>query len=77
MASLWWLSYVDEKSGNFNGAVAVEAGSFIEACIISRVLKISPGGQVAGVPIPPECLHMVPETHRNRLLNKAEAESIK
>ena len=37
---------------------------------LSNILKISPGGQVMGVPIPPG--KEPPEGYRHRLLSKAE-----
>lgn len=71
----WYLSYADEKG--FRGVVVIEAHGFTEACLLSARRHLSPGGEVVGVDLlgAPED-KMPPMTHRNRLLSRADLESI-
>jgi len=64
----WYLSYAGE--GGFRGGAVIEARGFTGAAYSANILKISPGGQVMGVPIPPG--KEPPEGYRHRLLSKAE-----
>ena len=48
----WYLSYADEAS--FNGGVVVRAYGLVHACQRARDLQINPGGQIHGVPCPPD-----------------------
>lgn len=65
----WYLSYADEE---FRGGIIVEAPGFASAVMTARLLGISPGGSVRGLPIPPDEIPL--ESYRNRLLTKAELE---
>lgn len=70
----YWLSYAQEK---FNGVLIVKGDSFLDAAIEAHRLGLSPGGQVAGIPIPLDKLDNFPAEFRNRLLTKEEAKSFK
>lgn len=49
-ATWWWLSYADDDG--FRGGAFVQAHSFEAACVESKRLGISPGGQVHGTETP-------------------------
>ena len=70
MIPLWWLSYADDSG--FKGAVMVEANNLVSACIASRIMHLSPGGQVRGVEFPGDAATMVPDHWKNRLLSKED-----
>jgi len=68
----WYLSYAGEEG--FRGGAIIAARGFTGAAYAANVLKISPGGQVMGHPIPPE---KVPgEEYQHRLLTKRELTEI-
>lgn len=50
--SLWWLSYAGEEGSR--GVVVVEGEDFFSAVERSKVLGLSPGGQVRGFVVPAE-----------------------
>lgn len=64
----WYLSYADEEK--FRGGVIIAAHGFTGAAYMANILKFSPGGQVTGLPIPPE--ELPAQKYRNRLLTLAE-----
>jgi hypothetical protein len=64
----WYLSYADEDQ--FRGGVIVRAFGFVHACQRARDLQINPGGQIQGVPCPPE--QVPPPKYQDRLLSLAE-----
>jgi hypothetical protein len=67
--SWWYLSYAGEEG--FRGGAIIQAKGFTGACYIAgSILKISPGGEVMGLKIPPDKLPDTP--YRHRLLTKAE-----
>jgi len=68
----WYLSYADEKG--FRGGVIIEARGFTGAAYLSNLMKYSPGGEVTGLPIPPDKLPA--ESHRNRLLTLDELREV-
>jgi len=68
----WYLSYAGE--GGFRGGAVIEARGFTGAAYVANILKISPGGQVMGAPIPSD---QVPgEEYRHRLLTKDELNKV-
>lgn len=54
----------------FRGAAIVKGNNVVQAASCAGLLGISPGGQVAGLDIPLDILATIPESHRNRLLDK-------
>ena len=46
--TFFWLSYVDDDKDEFRGGVNIQAPDFITACMESRRLNLSPGGQCKG-----------------------------
>lgn len=48
----WYLSFADAHGSN--GNVLVEARGFTSAIAMCSILKINPGGEAMGVPIPPD-----------------------
>lgn len=70
--SYWWLSFADK---GFMGACIVAADDFLSAVSVSHALKINPGGQVAGVPVP-DGYPLRPD-EIGRLFNREEAEAFK
>lgn len=48
--TFWYLSYSGESV--FNGGVIVRAFGFVHACQRARDLRINPGGEIMGLPIP-------------------------
>lgn len=48
----WYLSYAGPTK--FNGGVIVRAFGFVHACQRARDLHINPGGEIHGIPCPPE-----------------------
>jgi hypothetical protein len=66
----FWLSFTDETG--FLGVVIVDSDTFINAVKKTHQLAINPGGQVAWGD-PPEGVF---EVDKNRLLSRAEAESL-
>lgn len=72
MKKTWWyLSFADEK---FNGGCIVEASGMIDAVKEAHRLKINPGGQVAGHPIPRNAVY--DSKYRNRLLSKEDLQEM-
>ena len=69
-ASLWWLSYADEKG--FRGVVITRAGGFLLATAQANLLGVSPGGQVQGFELPPEAEEEIKITDLDRLLSEEE-----
>jgi hypothetical protein len=81
----WWMSFCDpakapprrkQRPGgpSFLGVVIVQAPSLEDAITWSHLLGVNPGGQIEIVgPIP---AGMIGAEWHNRLLNRAEAESI-
>lgn len=47
---LWWLSFADDDG--FRGAALVFADSLVNAIREAHVLRINPGGEVMGIPVP-------------------------
>jgi len=64
----WYLSYADEKG--FRGGVIMSAHGFTSAVYVASTLKISPGGEVQGIRIPPE--ELPAESYHYRLLTLEE-----
>lgn len=67
----WYLSFADEK---FNGACIVEGTDFLDAVQEAHRLKINPGGQVVGNPIPEDAEY--DPKYRNRLLSKEDLQEM-
>ncbi len=67
---LWYLSFVDEKTGKFLGVIVTPAENFIKALIKSYKFG-NPGGQILAEPI----LDTFPLELRNRLLSREELEN--
>lgn len=73
----WWLSFTDAdlpEGSQFLGVAVVEARGLAWAITVAHGLGINPGGDVMAIEIPDE--HVPPESFRNRLLDRAEAESL-
>lgn len=68
----WYLSFV--KDGAFAGGCVVEAVDMGEAVKRAWTLKINPGGEVMGIPVPEAALPQ--PNDRDRLLTKDEIKSI-
>lgn len=71
----YWLSFADPdlpEGTQFLGAVIVYASDFITAIKVSHHLKINPGGEVQGMPIPVE--KKIPSKWIECLLSKEECE---
>lgn len=68
----WWLSYAGEEG--FRGGVLIQAPDFLSACLLSKQLGLSPGGQVCGDEMPAErAKEMMAETGiRERVLLRKE-----
>jgi len=71
MKTWWYLSFADEA---FNGACIVEADGMVEAVKEAHRLRINPGGQVRGNPIPEDAVY--DPAYRNRLLNKDDLQEM-
>lgn len=67
----WYLSFAGDT---FLGACIVEAKGFIDAVTESHRLKISPGGQVRGHPVPEDVV--LEPRWCNRLLTKADLQEM-
>ena len=67
----WYLSYADE---DFLGGLVIEAHGPTEAVYLSHHRGINPGGEVLIIPIPSD--NLPPDEYRNRLLTKAELDTI-
>jgi hypothetical protein len=67
--AFWYLSYAGEK---FHGGVIVRAYGFIHACRRARDLQINPGGEIQGIPVPPD--HVPPPQYLDKCLTLAELE---
>ena len=70
----YWLSFVDEDTGEFLGVVIIAGNSLESALRASWRLKLNPGGEALGYPIPDQ--FVPPAKHRNRLLEKHEAKEL-
>jgi hypothetical protein len=71
MPGWWYLSFAGGDTGWCGGVIVLGHG-FASAVLEAHLLKLSPGGQVTGHPVPKD---LVPAPKfRNRLLTKAELE---
>jgi hypothetical protein len=70
LTGFWYLSFASPTK--FNGGVIVRAFGFVHACQRARDLQINPGGEVRGVPCPPQ--QVPPPKYLDRLLSRAELE---
>jgi hypothetical protein len=68
---LWWLSYANDEG--FRGVVITYASDFLSACMKSKMLGVSPGGQVRGFELPPEAESEIAAQDLDRCLNQEEA----
>lgn len=68
---LWWLSFA---SGRFLGVAIVRADSLASAVAKTHALRINPGGDVLGMPMPREEAKLVRPEDIGRLLSKKETE---
>lgn len=78
-SKLFWLSFADPgkpKGAQFLGVAVLSADSFADAISRAHALRINPGGEVQGFEIPPEGWDKIPANMRDRLLTRAEAESL-
>ena len=63
--AVWYLSFADDDSGGFLGAVIIKARSFLEAVDKTHMLGINPGGEVVGgelrdgLEIAPRCMNVL------------------
>jgi hypothetical protein len=67
---LWWLSYANDEG--FRGVVITYSSDFLTACMRSRMLGVSPGGQVRGFELPPEAESEIAAQDLDRCLNQEE-----
>lgn len=70
-----WLSFADgalPEGTQFLGVVIVRAPNFIMAVQLAHLMKINPGGEVKGLPIPNDM--KIHPTWVNVLLTRAECE---
>lgn len=67
----WYLSFADEK---FKGACIVEATDLIDAVKEAHRLRVNPGGEVLGHPIPENAIY--DSKYRNRLLSKTDLQEM-
>lgn len=68
----FWLSFV--RDGKFRGALIIHADDFTEALTRSHLMKLNPGGEVAGKFIPARWAADIPEHWKNRLLSRTDIE---
>jgi hypothetical protein len=74
--SFMWLSFADEETGKFNGAVITQGEDIIEAIKRAHMLGINPGGQVLGHKIPQEAMKHIKYSQINCVLNKSAAQEL-
>lgn len=74
MVSWWWLSFASET--DCLGVVIIQAPTFLLAAATAGLWRINPGGECVGFPVPEDLDKLIPATHRNRLLTKAEAQEL-
>lgn len=70
----WWLSFASEDG--FLGVCIVQGGGMMAAHMQACMLGCNPGGQIVGFEAPPAALAKIPDSMRNRLLTREEAESL-
>lgn len=71
--SLWWLSFCDTdkpEGSQFLGVAIVRANGIATAITMTHMLKINPGGSVAGWGVPDDI--SIPDELQNRLVQKDE-----
>ena len=76
---LWWLSFCDgdrPEGQQFLGVSVVDGFNLASAAANAHRLGCNPGGEVMGIEAPEDMIHMVPESYRNRLLTRSEAEEL-
>lgn len=66
---LWYLSFARET---FRGACVIEADSVVAAVKRAHALGINPGGNVLGLPVPPDDAHRLPV---GKLLSRADLDA--
>ena len=72
---IWWLSFCDDslpQGSQFIGVCIVAGKDFLNAVKNTHLLKINPGGEVAGVEIPEKFIHAI-SPYKNKLLSVAES----
>lgn len=70
---LWWLSFSDEQA--CLGVAIVDGDDVVEATMRAHMLGINPGGQVLGIPVPPDdpdAVASVEQYGTDRLISVAE-----
>lgn len=78
-AGWYWLSYCDPskpRGKQFLGVAVVRAHGVVTAAQRAWKLKINPGGEMVCYDLPDGMIETIPENLRERLLTKAEAESL-
>jgi hypothetical protein len=68
---IWWLSFASKQRG-FLGVVLIRADSLASAVAKTHALRINPGGEVLGAPMPADQARKVHPSDTGRLLNKRE-----
>lgn len=67
----WWLSFADDtkpQGSQWLGCTVVCAPDFMAAILRAHMLRINPGGQVAGWPVAPVGVPPPPAALRNKLV---------
>jgi hypothetical protein len=67
---LFWMSFAD--AGGFKGCAIVRAANYGHAIQRCWDLKVNPGGEVLGGPMPLYAEEYVPSEYLDRLLNRPE-----
>lgn len=68
--TLWWLSFASDDG--FLGACIVPGSDVATAAMAAHALGINPGGEVLGIPTPPDCIDRLPKAFLGRLLSLEE-----
>lgn len=77
--SLWWLSFCDPtmpKGSKFLGAIALEVPAGIDPIRHAWNMNLNPGGEVMFGEVPADQHKLFPDSVRNRLLSRQEAEAL-
>lgn len=78
-ADWWFVSFADADlpiGTQFLGNAIVQGLTFLDAVSRTNELEINPGGGVKAVEIHHRILAKIPESFRNRLLTRAEADEL-
>jgi hypothetical protein len=76
---LHWMSFADgkrPKNDQFLGVILIDGTDVVDVTVKTHKLRINPGGEICCAAIPKDQEYAIPESFRNRLLNRSEVDRL-